>query len=269
MKLLIEKSFNTGELVLNYAEGPDNGPPLVLIHGFPRWWKDFQPIIPELSKNYHVFALDLRGHGKSGRATSYTFHDYKKDVIHFIEKKIEQPTILFGHSLGGWITLMIASTHPHLVKAAIIGDSPLDLAVYYAKLSEFVDWWTSRREYASKPIEGLRTELDEETAYRLSLVDPGVFDLWIELKNDSVAFTKLLGGYNIKKILESISYYRCPVLLLQGNTRGMSDRDVDYAKSVVSSISHVYLGDQGHYLGLDTGDIGGLIEALTPFLSSL
>ena len=49
----------------------------------------------------------------------------------------------------------------------------------------------------------------------------------------------------------------------------MSDRDVDYAKSVVSAISHVYLEDQGHYLGLDTGDIDDLKEALTPFLSSL
>ncbi len=126
--MLVEKRFDTGEVVLNYAEGPNNGPPILLIHGFPRWWNDFTPITPELSKTHHIYAIDLRGHGKSGRATSYTLYDYKKDVTKFIEKKIKQPTILFGHSLGGWITLMIASTYSHLVKAVIIGDSPLDLA---------------------------------------------------------------------------------------------------------------------------------------------
>ena len=267
--MLVEKRFNTGEVVLNYAEGPQNGSPMLLIHGFPRWWNDFKPIIPELTKTHHVYALDLRGHGKSGRAPSYMFFDYKKDVVRFIEKTIKQPTIMFGHSLGGWITLMIASTLPHLVKAAIIGDSPLNLVEYYPKFPEFADWWKTRREYASKPIEKLRTELDEEAAHRLSFVDPNVFELWISCKDDKAAYFKLLGGYNIKKILNSISYFGCPMLLIQGNTKTMSDREVDYAKSVISGVYHAYLGNQGHYLGLDTGEITDLKEAILPFLSSL
>jgi pimeloyl-ACP methyl ester carboxylesterase len=42
--MLVEKSFDTGEAVLNYAEGPDNGPPILLIHGITGNWRGFLPI---------------------------------------------------------------------------------------------------------------------------------------------------------------------------------------------------------------------------------
>src|ERR1700691_217022 len=62
---LVERTFDTDEVRLNYAEGPANGPPLVLIHGLGRRWQVFLPIIPALSLRWHIFAPDLRGHGKS------------------------------------------------------------------------------------------------------------------------------------------------------------------------------------------------------------
>ena len=37
--MLVEKRFDTGEVVLNYAEGPDNGPPAILLHGFTSNWQ--------------------------------------------------------------------------------------------------------------------------------------------------------------------------------------------------------------------------------------
>ena len=63
--MLVEKRFNTGEAVLNYAEGPNNGPPLYLLHGFTNNWRFYQPIIPYLQTRWHIIAPDLRGHGKS------------------------------------------------------------------------------------------------------------------------------------------------------------------------------------------------------------
>ena len=265
--MLVEKFFDTGEVVLNYAEGPDNGPPLLLIHGFPRWWKDFQPIIPELSKNYHIFALDLRGHGKSGRVKGhYTLIDYSSDITALLEKLIQQPTILFGHSLGGWVSLMVASRKPETVQALIIGDSPLNLKDFSDVLKGYSDWWTTRREYSMKTYEELLTELDAESAERLSQVDPDVFRCWIEGCEDASAFEKLFEGYNLSEFLPSID---CPVLLLQGNDQTLPDMDVSYAKSVLPNITHVNFKDHGHYLGLDTGDIKNLLEAVTSFLESL
>jgi len=265
--MLVEKSFDTGEVVLNYAEGPDNGSPLLLIHGFTRWWKYFQPIIPELSKNFHIFALDLRGHGKSGRAKGhYTLRDYSRDVTAVLENLIQQPTILFGHSLGGWVSLMVASKKPKAVKALIIGDSPLNLKDFSERLKGyFFDWLTIRKEYSMKTFEELLTELDAESAERFSLVDPDVFRLWIEGCEDASAFEKLFEGYDISELLSSID---CPVLLLQGKGV-LPNKDVEYAKSVLPDVIHVYFKDYGHYLGLDTGDIERLLESLTTFLEPL
>ena len=265
--MLVEKSFDTGEVVLNYAEGPNNGPPMLLIHGFTLSWKLFQPIIPELSKNYHIFAVDLRGHGKSGRVKGhYTLKDYSNDIIKLLENRIHQPTILFGHSLGGWASLMIASKKPTTVKALIIGDSPLDLRELKKMLKRNYDRRTTRREYSMKTYEELVKELDVDSAERLSLLDPDVFTLWFEDCEDSSNFDRLMEGFEISKLLQG---FDCPVLLLQGNGQILTDGGVEYAKSIRPDIVHVYFEDKGHLLGLDTGDAGELLSAVTSFLESL
>jgi pimeloyl-ACP methyl ester carboxylesterase len=65
--MLQEKRFDTGTVTLKYAEGPPAGPPLVLLHGGGDRWQQFQPLMPGLMAHRHVYALDMRGHGKSGR----------------------------------------------------------------------------------------------------------------------------------------------------------------------------------------------------------
>lgn len=263
---IVEKILDIGEVLINYAEGPDNGPPLILIHGFLRWWKDFQPVIPELSNHHHIYAVDLRGHGRSDRAQgNYTLRDYSRDILALLEH-IEQPAILFGHSLGGWVSLMVSAEKPSQVKAVIIGDSPLDLEGFSKKLEGYYDWWTTNREYSLKTYEELLGEVDAVSAERLSLVDPDVFELWIEGCADSSAFLRLFKGYDITGLFKSI---RCPVLLLQGNDKTLPDRDVEYATSVLPSITYVQLKNHGHYLGLDTEDTEELMNALTAFLGSL
>jgi pimeloyl-ACP methyl ester carboxylesterase len=108
---LIEHTFDTGEGVqlnghmsvqLNYAEGPPNGPPLVLLHGLGRRWQVFLPVIPALSLRWHIFAPDLRGHGKSSRvARGYHGPEYAEDIHGLLRERVGAPAVLFGHSLGG------------------------------------------------------------------------------------------------------------------------------------------------------------------------
>jgi len=264
--MLVEKSFDTGEVVLNYAEGPNNGPPMLLIHGFLRRWKLFQPIIPELSKKYHIFAIDLRGHGKSGRVKGqYTLKEYFNDINILMENLVHQPSILFGSSLGGWISLMVASKKPDTVKSLIIGDSPLTLRELRKLLKKAHDTMTTNRRHSMKTYEELAKELNVDSAERLSLLDPDVFTLWLEGGEDSSAFDRLMEGFEISKLLQG---FDCPVLLFQGNEQVLPDGDVEYAKSIRPDIVHVYYEDKGHLLGLDTGDAGELLSAVTSFLES-
>ena len=65
--MLKERTFDANGVAINYAEGPPSGPPLVLLHGGGDRWQHFLPILPSLVMRWQVYALDLRGHGKSGR----------------------------------------------------------------------------------------------------------------------------------------------------------------------------------------------------------
>src|ERR1017187_7639229 len=99
---LVERTFDTGEVRLNYAEGPANGPPLVLLHGLGRRWQVFLPVIPALSLRWHIFAPDLRGHGKSSHVVGESRGtQYSEDIPCLLREGVAAPAVVFGHSLGG------------------------------------------------------------------------------------------------------------------------------------------------------------------------
>lgn len=121
---IAECTFETGDVSLNYAEGPPHGPPLLLLHGLGRRWQVFLPLIPALSLRWHIFAPDLRGHGKSGRvARGYHGYQYAEDIARLLRERVQKSAIVFGHSLGGMIGMWVACHHPELVRALILGDN--------------------------------------------------------------------------------------------------------------------------------------------------
>lgn len=78
----------------------------VLIHGFNcdagDWW-EVAPVLE--AQGYRVIALDLRGHGLSRRADSYTLDAYAQDVVDTIERR---PALAIGHSLGACVLGRVA-----------------------------------------------------------------------------------------------------------------------------------------------------------------
>ena len=123
---LQEKTFSDGSVSINYAEGPASGPPLVMLHGVGRNWLDFLPLIPSFTGRWHVFAFDLRGHGKSGRTPNqYRSRDYAGDIARFLDKVGGHPAVMFGHSLGGVASMHVAAQYPEIVRALVLGDTVL------------------------------------------------------------------------------------------------------------------------------------------------
>lgn len=117
-----------GGLQINYAEGPANGPPLLLIHGISGRLQDWHSVSEAFSQRWHVYAVDLRGHGKSSWAPDgYHWRLYSSDQVGFIEKVIGEPAYVVGHSLGGATALGLNYLRSDLVRAAVYEDPPLFL----------------------------------------------------------------------------------------------------------------------------------------------
>jgi len=120
-----EKKFNTGKVILNYIEGPDNGPPLLFIPGQTEFWQGYKLVIPNFSKNYHVFIVDIRGHGKSTHTPGkYSYNIIGEDLKGFLEKVVKKPAIVSGLSSGAILSLWLAANAPEFVSVAVSEDPP-------------------------------------------------------------------------------------------------------------------------------------------------
>jgi pimeloyl-ACP methyl ester carboxylesterase len=120
-----EKYFHTGEVILNYVAGPPNGMPLVFIPGQGVTWEEYTLILPELAGRFQVFAVTLRGHGKSSWTPGrYTFNQLGKDLTEFLREAVGKPAIVAGNSSGGVLTAWLAANSAEWVKAIVLEDPP-------------------------------------------------------------------------------------------------------------------------------------------------
>jgi pimeloyl-ACP methyl ester carboxylesterase len=274
--MLKEKVFDTGTVKINYAEGPISGPPLVLLHGGGDRWQHFLPIMPSLVLRWHVFALDLRGHGKSGRvAGKYRPEHYIEDIVMFLERQLVDRAILFGHSLGGWIALLVAAQQKENVEALILGDPPLNLDRFLAIESskEKIDTWRKMRglvglgltvpELASALADSPSSGEARGWAKTLSQVDPDAAQYHAEGRLDEYVEKVDVEG--------ALRQLKCPVLLVQGDQlQGgvVSDEDVERVLALLADGVYVRLEGKGHNLGLSTWEVAPLLRAITSFLES-
>ncbi len=112
---------------IHYLEWGDRSQPgLVLVHGgaaHAHWWTFLAPMFAE---NWHVVALDLSGHGDSGRRGDYSHEAWACEVMAVADNAaFPGPPVLVGHSLGGMVTIQTASDHGDRLRGAVIVDTPV------------------------------------------------------------------------------------------------------------------------------------------------
>ena len=110
--------------------GKPGDPTVVLLHalGCHKGWWDW--VGPALGSRYHVLAPDFRGHGESPRPGDYRFSSYAEDVERLVG---DRPYFLVGHSMGGYVGLVVASRGVARPAAVVVvdmktGSTPQELA---------------------------------------------------------------------------------------------------------------------------------------------
>ncbi len=123
-----EQRVDLGEVELNYATaGSAASPALLCIPGQTESWWGYEAAIPRLAEHFEVFAVDVRGQGRSTRTPGrYTLDNMGNDLVRFIDQVIGRPVIVSGLSSGGVLTAWLcAYAKPGQVVAACLEDPPL------------------------------------------------------------------------------------------------------------------------------------------------
>lgn len=104
-----------------------NGDPLILLHTIRTQLDYFEEVIPQLAKNFTVYAIDLPGHGYSSIDTKASYDEpyFRSAVIEFIEKLDLKEVTLAGESIGGVLALTVANKLPSRIKK-VISSNPYD-----------------------------------------------------------------------------------------------------------------------------------------------
>ncbi|MEV0748264.1 alpha/beta hydrolase [Streptomyces sp. NBC_00184] len=106
-------------------DGPEQGPPLLLIHGSGASGGTWSPMIPALAARHHVIRTDLPGCGQSPPAASYDVPVQAGRVAALLDGLGLRRVAVAGHSSGGYVATALAEARPDLVSAlALISTGP-------------------------------------------------------------------------------------------------------------------------------------------------
>ena len=112
--------------VINYGEVRNDKPALLLIHGQMGIWQDYALVLPALSENWHIYAADVYGHGKSSHEEDLYYIDVNgDDLIWFIDNVIGEATVVAGHSNGAITTAYLAASGDPNIVGAVLEDPPI------------------------------------------------------------------------------------------------------------------------------------------------
>ena len=261
-------TIETADVPLAVTEFPHVGKPaVVLLHGIGSRGQSWWPVIDALQEHYHLYQVDLRGHGDSGKPeTGYALDAFVADLDAILSAlELEQPRIL-GHSLGAVIALLWASKNPSTAAALALEDPPLMIR---PELLPAFDGWqqlavlTPEAAAAWYHQEYPHWSLDDcdRRAQTITSTAPGVFG---ELRAESER--ALLTGETDRA--PALSLVTSPTLLIRGNPElgGMvPDDDVVRLEAVMPHARVVSIMEAGHGLHRDATD--AFLAAVIPFLT--
>ncbi len=261
------------------VHGPEDGIPVLALHGWldnAATYDGLAPLLP----GCQVVALDLAGHGLSGRrvGAAYTFIDYVADLAAVAEALGWRTFNLMGHSLGAGVAALLAGTWPDRVRRLVLleGLGPLsDLEaraperLAEAIAAELAVRPGERPGYADPELVARRlaeaTQMQIESARvllgrGLHELRPGRWD-WRADPRLRLPSRIRLTEPQVVAFLRAIA---CPTLLLRAEP-GMPI-DAKYLEDRVSHITDLQLVRHpgGHHVHLD--DPAGVAALVLPFL---
>ena len=281
-------SYFSQRLRLHYVDwGNRDAPPLVLVHGGRDHCRNWDWVAQALSKDWHIIAPDLRGHGDSEWVAdgNYTMPAYVYDLAQLIHQQKLAPVTIIGHSLGGNISLRYSGTFPESVRKLVaiegLGPAPKRLEAMRTKTIEtrMAEWVEARRDlagrvprkYASieealKRMQEANQHLSPEQARHLTVHGAN--------QNEDGTFSWKFDNYmrswppydmssrDLHRLWNQIS---CPTLLVVGKESWASDPEEDGRIEHFQNAEVASFDNAGHWVHHDQLDL--FLETVKRFIA--
>lgn len=126
---ILRRHTDTGELPLAVSDAGDLGdprrPPVLLVHGMGgdhRTWRSFATALRRRERS--VIAVDLRGHGRSGRPGRYELDSFAADLGFVLDRLDVSHVDVVAHSLGAQAAIRLAMAQPDRVRSMVLEELP-------------------------------------------------------------------------------------------------------------------------------------------------
>jgi pimeloyl-ACP methyl ester carboxylesterase len=257
--------FNTGETAIHYASWPASpgatGPAVLFIHGITGRYQTWEQVSEAIRNGNRAIAVDLRGHGRSGRTTGkYRLPDYARDMAALIDGLKLGPLNVVGHSLGAMTALWLAASRPDLAVSITLEDPPL----FARKIMEEIDPNRHARFGHNARLASAGMSLAELVATQRKIspdapeADIQRFALSMHLTDPDAIWhvydQRIDWSQEIEPTMRSV---HCPVFLMQGNYElgaWMLPEDGERGRSLMKNCVLGYWEDTGHGLHGDRPD---------------
>jgi pimeloyl-ACP methyl ester carboxylesterase len=272
--------IEAGGVRLHAVIGGD-GPPLLLIHGWPETWYAWRLLMPALARDFRVIAVDQRGRGLSDKpAGGYDTGTLANDLVAAMDALGHERFAVVGHDTGFAIAYALASDHPDRVERAALADIPGSPGAAPSP-PVFVPGPINDRLWhlPFNRLEGINEQLvtgREDVFFRWEfdaaanpLPDEAI-DYYVSQLKDadslraSFGFYRALDATIAQDAQRKTQRLEMPVLAIGGEA-SFGDHVADALNAVADDVESVVISGAGHFVAEEAPD--AMLEALTSFLT--
>jgi pimeloyl-ACP methyl ester carboxylesterase len=273
-----DKHVMVQSLRFHYREwGSASAPPLLVLHGLTGHAWEFDGVASALADQYHVLAVNQRGHGASSWGEEYSPTVMADDIAALLDILGLDRVRVIGHSMGGVNSWWLAARHPERVERLVILDADPKMITSDQLVS---GWMVALDVYAQSQYTGLEEAVQEYLAGYTGLhqqelhafainnlkVDPEGYWTWRFDARGLVGWLEHASS-DEEAHWSALRQLACPVLVVRAGDSPFTNTAA--AECMVREISRARLIEipgTGHDIHIDQHD--ALLAALWPFLSA-
>ncbi|RTY87010.1 alpha/beta fold hydrolase [Flavobacterium sp. GT3R68] len=233
-----------------YSKIEGQGQPLLILHGFLGMSDNWKTLGTQYAQEFEVHMIDLRNHGRSFHSEAFDYEVMVQDIVDYCETHNFESINVLGHSMGGKVAMLFATTYPQKVKKLIVADiGPKFYPQHHQSILEGLNAVDFLRKPSRTEVEEILTTQIPDFGTRQFLMkslywkDPGQLAFRFNLE----VFNKTID--QIGTALPQNHTFEKPTLFLRGgNSNYILDNDLDTILHHFPLAKIVTINNAGHWL---------------------